>query len=430
MPEPQIAHQDPLVAPSNHLPVAGLHDAGASARGQSAELLAADKVLECGKTPPVEGTPTVNPVTEDQLNLISNLYQMIIEQQVRAINNVQASVKQEAPPSLEQAMIETLGAAALGGAAGVIGGLIGAAAARFAQSRKASSKMVQAVSDGMTDLVKGGLQEALKQGGQMIAAETEDPVERFFRTQVNALVEVSDQQRIAFDETQRAVIRSAPQPNEEAQALIDALKQTRTSAYICQREHIVDAWVTAQAQKSVGITANAVALAKGEAGQHIGTFLGDETADPGADFVLSVEVRLDEPGGEVAIESARMEGANRNTRNLIANRRLPSLDIPFVVHANTPAGTVKVGRNEGGLIWNRSDAGGNTWLGRRAKIEENKPGNKSNADDSGWVPPVMQTFMGTTLVLHPVYEKDFNNGARILIENDMKDLAISPDRIA
>jgi hypothetical protein len=345
----------------------------------------------------------INQELEDTLEAIASQYSFICLRQRDAVDDLNKDAQKEDPPPLWQSILigaaELALTAALGGVGGVIVKSIGSKLAG-----KVSEMTAEFVANAVSDFAKDAGARAVKGGIGALAASTKDPRELFFRGQRDALTQTAAQQQAEFLRTGRAKIRKADKPLDQANALYAAIQENLQNAYEKQRDESLDAWCSYQAKGDLG--------EKEIDGKKKGTNLDDQLGDTSAVGVIGIEIRCKQPGARPEIERAEVEGLNEGLRGILESRPIGSIKAPITVKGYVGDDVawyekqpwMQVGRNEQGVVW-VDDNYDMHWLYYRA-----------NPNPELWGPGGRPR---TKLVAGAL------DGARMLVEKDMKDLTLS-----
>jgi hypothetical protein len=348
---------------------------------------------------------------EDKMDAIASAYNFICLRQRDAVRDLMEDAAKEDPPPLWQTLLIAAAQVALAGALGGVGGAISAAVTKKLAG-KVSEIVANAIATSMEDAAKDAANRTVTGIAGQIASSSSDPREIFFRGQRDTLTDTAMKQQNAFITREKAKIRAAKEPAQQADALLAAVEENYQNAYLRQRNETLDQWCSYQAKQALG--------KNDEKGANPGTNLGKQVGDTSAKGVLGIQIRVFQPGAAVTIERAEIEGLNEGLRKIIESRPLKSLKIPMTVkgYVGEDIGWaawliekrsqpwVALGRNETGTIWmDTGDYSGLSWLHLRAH-------------------PYAELWGPGGPTREHTKEAAFE-GARLLIEQDMANLTVS-----
>ena len=313
------------------------------------------------------GTQTQNnhQQTEDLLDAIAHKYSQLVLMRKEAVENLQDRTQEQDPPPAWQTIAIAVGSVALAAATGGIGAVV-AAKVTGAILSSASKLAAQAAEAAVSSATAKALEEGLKGGIKAGTDNSAQGVTRtFFLGQSKALLHASAKAQDTFNIQGKQAIRQSDNPLDTAQALLSALENTRKNTAF-------------QEQFSKSLAAWANFLARGELGTYKGknnegTNLGKQLGDTSAKGVLGLEIEARSAFRPVKVIDAEIEGLNENLRTELASRPIGQLGIAVTVHGavdppawyetnKLPTSRIRIGLNESGTTWNRSDPGGNRYL--------------------------------------------------------------------
>ena len=346
---------------------------------------------------------------EDALDAVAGAYKWICLKQSNAVNDLSIDAGQKDPPSFWESALWACADVALALALGGVGGLVAAKVLKKLAEAGIPDLTAKIVADGVKDASKATAKSLL--GGMKHGASTKNQRELFFRSQRDVLQDTAKMDEEEFIVSGKHKIRQAKQPYKQAVLLRESLNENYASAYAEQQRQTLDAWCVYQAR---------AALNDKSKGSDEGTELGKQLGDTSEAGVLGIVIRVDRPGAKPKVERAEIEGLNEGLRSLIENRPIGSLRMPITVkgevgedigfarwffgHESQP--TIAVGRNEQGDIWADGSMLGLHWLRQRG------------------VPHVQQAWDGQGNI-HDIFPAGAEfTGARLLIEQDMKDIKV------
>jgi hypothetical protein len=378
--------------------------------GKGGAKEAVQKEEKPGGTTAPAPTGGTDQALEDKLAAVASAYKYICLKQRDAVNDLFEDSKKVDPPPFWQTALLALGEVALSVALGGIGGVVAVAVAKHVKDKVAEAT-AKVIADAMKDGAKTAAKLLFSGAGKLIAPTTKDPRELFFRSQRDTLTDTAAQQEMDFISTQKAQVRVSADPHKVADGLLAAIKENYTTAYDLQRSTTLDNWCVYQAQQEMGVHK--------EGGKEHGTNLNDQLGDTSGAGTLGIVIRVKRPGDAPEILRAEIEGLNEGLRGVIEARPIGQLKMPVTVHGEVGEDigwaeewinhksqpTIRIGRNEQGVVWVPNSSSGNRWLYWRA-----------NPQPQLWGPggPPRERI-----------QQDALKGARLLIEQDLAGLSVS-----
>ena len=304
---------------------------------------------------------------EDVLSDIPSVYMHMLLKQRDAVKDLLDAVKEEEPPSFWEVVLKVAVEVALTAALGPIGTAIGAKIAK--EGAKLGRQMIAAaVSNGVTKAIE----ESIKSGYGAVFATIpgSDPKDKFFKTQRNTLVDVSQQTASHFNTERKEQIRQSSDPLADAQALHTAVLGSSQTAYEAQRNKTMDQWISYRAKTAHGVY-------KDEDRANLGEADLDDTSQTG---ILGIEITTKESppnpaSPSIQVTEINLEGAHSNLKEIAKTRgTIADLQVPKSINGRVygradfeffgyPYGDVGVGLSaDGGRVWDDSDDNGTRWL--------------------------------------------------------------------
>jgi hypothetical protein len=288
--------------------------------------------------------------------------QHLLEGRIKAVEDIGSDAASSDPTPLHVDLAFALSVAALGAASAVIAAEFGPLLAMTALAESVGPGLLgRALTDGPKLLMDKELAKVSEAGLKQGLFGSGKGKGDFFRGQRRGLEHIGQRTVEIFAKQKIRFVEGSEDPVALADALQQALAAMKDPAYDAQYEETLSAWCTYQARIASGVANEEVATE--------GTDLLHVLGDTSAKGVLGLVVESAAAGG-LEIVDAEIEGLNGALRARLGARRLGDLRIPITAHGpvelpderGAANGILRIGRGEGGGLWNHSPGAAEEWL--------------------------------------------------------------------